>query len=71
MVNTFADWQIRLSDLIEQIIFLRPHNHKKIILGTLRKANGLSITHNNTLYYNHKVTHTFNKTKLPKLEMYS
>lgn len=58
MVNTFVDWQVRLSDLTEQIIFLTPHNHYKIILGPLKKI------HENSLwYYNHKVTQTFGETK--------
>ena len=63
MVNTFVDWQVRLSDLTEQIIFLTPHNDYKIILGPLKKINEFIIHENSLWYYNHKVTQTFNKTK--------
>lgn len=72
MGNTFVDWQVRLSDLTEQIVFLIPHNHYKIILGPLKKINEF-IIHENSLYslwyYKHKVTQTFSKAN-PKLEMY-
>lgn len=66
MGNTFVDWQVRLSDLTEQRVFLIPHNHYKIILGPLKKINEF-IIHENSLYslwyYKHKVTQTFSKAK--------
>lgn len=48
MGNTFVDWQVRLSDLTEQIVFLTLHNHYKIILGPLKKINEF-IIHENSL----------------------